>query len=353
MRFDAPTFARAALAVMSATGTDRAIPTTYKTLAIEQHLRGVRLVATDRSMLLTAYVPDLEHEYDSPPSDATLPERTIVASDIKGRGRGLLGFIKSLAAEIPVDDYAPGQIELRLDFDARMPADDDTQAALEGMDARAVVLSVPDRERVHLEVIPVTFPDWRNTVAKHVPTPATEIALNPEIVERLTKARRHAAGPLVVTFGRDGGTALLEYGESDPRVHGAIVPVRRDDDGAGGSEQPALVVVRSDGSIGDDLDDTDERPATPDIDDVISPSADAPFPPQLVRDALDLVVSTQFGSTSMLKRKLGIGYERANALMGLLEQHGVVGPTDGRTARDVLVRPEQVDEVAASILGDS
>jgi hypothetical protein len=346
MRFDAPTIARAWLAVAAATGTDRNIPTTYKTIAIEQHLRGVRLVATDRSMLLTAYVPDLDHEYDSPPSDATLPERTIVASDINGRGRGLLGFVRSLAAQIPADDYAPGQIELRLDFDARMPADGDTQEPLEGMDTSAVVLSVPDRERVYLEVVPVTFPEWRNTVAKHVATPADEIALNPELLERLTKARKTAAGPLVITFGRDGGTALLEYGESDPRVHGALVPVRRDDDTAGGSEQPALVVVRSDGSIDDDVNEAD-NPAPGDPGDALAGET-----PELIRQAVDLVVSTQFGSTSMLKRKLAIGYERANRVMALLEQHGVVGPTDGRTARDVLVRPEQIDEVVESIVGD-
>jgi S-DNA-T family DNA segregation ATPase FtsK/SpoIIIE len=53
----------------------------------------------------------------------------------------------------------------------------------------------------------------------------------------------------------------------------------------------------------------------------------------------------------MLKRKLGIGYERANRLMLELESHGIVGPADGVKARDVLVRPDELDVVFESVFG--
>jgi hypothetical protein len=226
MRLDAPTFARAYLSVAQASATKDDVPALSQTVAFEEFLYGMRLVATDRFVMLTAWVPSLDARFPAEPTLDEAPDRTVIVRDGDKRGKSLMSYVLTLAKREHDGETPDGTLEVEVGFDARLPSGAEAPETLEGLEPTYATLTVPDREKVFLPVVEAAYPQWRALVDSFTAEETKVVAFNPEFVSRLVGVRAWAHGPLVWTFGGSEKVAAVDFPESDPHVTGLVMPSR-------------------------------------------------------------------------------------------------------------------------------
>jgi len=321
MKFDAEEFAVAWLSVAPAAGQDKARPAMHKTIAIEQHVGGVQLVATDATMVLRAWVPFMGR-FDRAPLLEELPDTTAVAMDPDGRAKGLLHHALQLCRRADSDGNARPTLTLDL---GRMPVDDDDRPTFVGLEAEHAVIEIPEHERLKLRIYEGDYPAWRTVLATFARQPTPGVAISPDALERLAKAASLHTGSVGWQFAGDDQPIAVQILDSYPRVSGCVMPALWDFDTNAPWTPPPLDDPDEEGEISGDGG-TDE----------------------LLDAAEDLVRESGMASLSLLQRRLHVGFVRAGLLMDQLEGRGVVGPSQGSRPRTVV----SYDETGAVVPED-
>lgn len=316
MIFFPSTLAKGWRSVALAASSDKARPLLCGVL-VEQFADGVRLVGTDSYMLLTTWVPGIEAERDLKPEPGLdeAPIATAVVLDPHGRGKGLLAHAQQLAAKGEVD-------EIRMDLGV-IAVEDTDAPGFAGMEPRWCVIELNERERVKLLLCEGEFPTWRPLLDGLTPVVTERVAMAPDLVARLAKLGKiQDETSLGWTFTGDDKPVAVELIDSHPFVSGLAMPCRWDLE----ANEPENTSRPDDANVTEEGDEE---------------AVEGIWWETLVDSARALVVKTQLGSTSMLQRKLRVGFAMAGRIMDELEVRGIVGPSEGSKARAVLVKSDE------------
>jgi hypothetical protein len=254
--------ARGWLSVAVASAKDEHRGALHRTVSIEAHSDGVRLVATDSIVLLHTWVPNIEHPLAVAPDLDEAPYVRTVAIDADGRARQFYGYVLSLANRAAREDQEPPEVRLQLGVIDALAAED--RPTFDGMEARYVVLELPDMERLKLPVYDGNYPDWRKVLPTFEPVATSRVALDPTVIGRLAKlGPYHRGQALGWTFGGENRAAAVQVLESHPFVEGLVMPCRWDFERNEPRPDPAPPPDPEDGPDGGDGATFDDDPGLP------------------------------------------------------------------------------------------
>ena len=222
LTFDAGVLARGWLATTLAAGNDEEVPVLYKTLLVEAYDDGVRLTATDRYMLLTAWLPTIDADPERERGLDEAPDETVIVRDPDGRGRALLSYLRKAAAKAAKDEMPAPRVVLRLNE----PVDDGEEPGFPGMELRQVVIDYPDHEKLALPIVQGDYPSYRTILVTHKPEARQEFALAGEYLARAGQVGKIIGGFVRCIVGAERSMVAVEV-SSDlaPTVRGGIMPI--------------------------------------------------------------------------------------------------------------------------------
>jgi hypothetical protein len=221
LTFDAGTLARGWLATIAASANDENVPVLDGTLLIETFSDGARLTATDRTILLTTWIPSTDSTDDEQGLDVA-PESVTVVRDPDGRGKALLSYLRKLATKAAKEDALVLPVAT---LHVGVPAEEGDEAGFPGMELDTVVIEYPEHERVVLPTVDGTFPNYRTLLAGHTPKRTDRIAFSPLNLERLAQVGKVLGAMVHTTLAGPKSAVAVEVGTVAPVVRGVVMPV--------------------------------------------------------------------------------------------------------------------------------